>query len=77
MAIDLPQAQAAEVEFTGRGGVYRVINVDRGRWLVYGEGAVPYVGMLTERGMTYELHPMVPRGPDLVGRDLKELVLAL
>jgi hypothetical protein len=75
--IDLPQAQTAEVEFAGRRGVYRLINVDRERWLVYGKGALQYVGMLVRTGVTFTLHPMLPHG----GRDrvggLEELALAL
>jgi hypothetical protein len=75
--LDLPHAHAAEAQFTGRRGVYRLINVDRERWLVYGKGAMQYVAMLIRRGMTFELHPMLPAGPDVVGRDLEELALAL
>jgi hypothetical protein len=75
--IDLPKAQTAEVEFTGRRGAYRLINVGRERWLVYGKGALQYVAMLVRRGMTFELHPMLPHGPEIAGRDLEELALAL
>jgi hypothetical protein len=75
--IDLPQAQAAEVEFAGRRGVYRLINVDRERWLVYGKGALQYVGMLIKKGVTFELHPMLPRGERDVAGDLDDLALAL
>jgi hypothetical protein len=75
--IDLPQAQTAEVEFTGRRGAYRLINVGRERWLVYGKGAVQYVGMLVRRGLSFDLEPMLPRGPQLHARDLDALAAAL
>jgi hypothetical protein len=76
-APELPVAQSAETEFTGRRGAYRLINVDRERWLVYGKDAVQYVGMLVRRGVGFELHPMVPRGADVAGRDLAEVAAAL
>jgi hypothetical protein len=75
--IDLPQAQTAEVEFTGRRGAYRLINVGRERWLVYGKGALQYVAMLIRRGVSFELQPMLPHGPASAPRDLDALALAL
>ncbi|GMA95347.1 hypothetical protein [Pseudolysinimonas kribbensis] len=75
--MELPSSQTAEVEFTGRRGAYRLINVGRERWLVYGKGALQYVAMLVKRGMTFELHPMLPHGPDVAGHDLTEVALAL
>jgi hypothetical protein len=76
-AVDLPETQTAEVEVTGRRGVYRLINVGRGRWLVYGKGALQYVAMLVRRGAAFELRPMLPRGPEARGADLGELAAAL
>jgi len=75
--VELPSSQTTEVEFTGRRGVYRLINVGRERWLVYGKGALQYVAMLVKRGVTFELHPMLPHGPDVAGRDLAEVAFAL
>jgi hypothetical protein len=75
--LQLPTSQTAEVEYTGRRGVYRLINVGRERWLVYGKGALLYVAMLVRKGVTFELHPMLPHGPDVEGRDLADVALAL
>jgi hypothetical protein len=77
LSIELPAAQTAEAAFVGGHGTYRVINVDRNRWLIYGDAPLDYAAMLVGRDATFELRPMHPPGPDLAACDLEELVGAL